>query len=84
MGSTNRVLRRKAVLDKIGISSTLLFNLEKAGDFPSHFMLTPRCAVWSEAAVDEWLEQRAVRNSKALAGPARRSTAVGAKEQHRG
>lgn len=84
MRSTNRVLRRKAVLDKVGISSTLLFNLEKAGDFPAHFMLTPRCAVWSEAAVDEWLQQRAVNGAKALAGPVRRSIAASANEPPRG
>lgn len=72
MRSTSRVLRRKAVLDKIGISSTHLFNLEKAGDFPAHFMLTPRCAVWSEAEVDNWLQERAEKGTEARPGPDRR------------
>ena len=72
MRSTNRVLRRKGVLDKVGFSSTLLFNLEKAGDFPQHFMLTPRCAVWSEAEIDEWLRQRAARKTQPKPGPNRR------------
>ena len=72
MRSTYRVLRRKGVLEKVGFSSTHLFNLEKAGDFPQHFMLTPRCAVWSEAEVDEWLQQRAASNMQPKPGPNRR------------
>ena len=53
-----RVLRREQVLNKTGLSRTSLFNLEKAQDFPRHFMLTPRCAVWFEDQVDDWLEAR--------------------------
>ena len=56
MTSPNRFLRRKAVLAKVGFSSTHLFNLEKAGRFPQHIMLTPRCAVWSEAEIDAWMQ----------------------------
>ncbi|WP_267958206.1 helix-turn-helix transcriptional regulator [Pseudomonas flexibilis] len=32
--------------------------MEKRGEFPQHFMLTPRCAGWFEAEVDAWLDQR--------------------------
>jgi prophage regulatory protein len=59
--SEKRVLRRRAVLDKLGISNTHLFNLERAGDFPRHFMLSPRCAAWFESEVDEWLTSRSTR-----------------------
>ena len=65
-------LFKEGVLEKVGFSSTLLFNLEKAGDFPQHFMLTPRCAVWSEAEIDEWLRQRAASNMQPKPGPHRR------------
>ena len=58
MSSPNRFLRRRTVLAKVGISNTLLFNLEKAGKFPQHILLTPRCAVWLEADVEEWMKQR--------------------------
>jgi prophage regulatory protein len=51
-------LRRPQVLIKTGLSRTSQFNLEKAGNFPSHFMLTPRCAVWFEDEIDNWLEAR--------------------------
>ena len=69
MTINNRYLRRSGVLDKVPFSSSQLFYLEKAGDFPRHFMLTPRCAVWSEAEVDEWLRQRAARAVKSGLGP---------------
>ena len=57
--NSKRFLRRPAVLQKLGISRTHLYELERSGDFPAHFMLSPRCAVWKEAAVDQWMEERA-------------------------
>ena len=68
MTSSHRFLRRRTVLAKVGISNTMLFNLEKAGKFPQHILLTPRCAVWSEADVDEWMRQRIDAGTKAVAG----------------
>lgn len=56
-----RFLRRPTVLAKLGISRTHLYELERSGDFPAHFMLSPRCAVWDEAAVEIWMEQRAAK-----------------------
>jgi prophage regulatory protein len=53
-----RFLRRGQVQAKLGISKTTLYNLERAGQFPAHFNITPRCAVWDEAAVDAWMQQR--------------------------
>lgn len=57
MGS-KRFLRRRAVLHKLGISATSLYNLERSGAFPKHIMITPRCAAWDEAEVDAWLEAK--------------------------
>lgn len=53
-----RSLRRDQVLSKTGLSRTSQYLLEKNGDFPSRFMLTPRCAVWFEDEIDAWLEAR--------------------------
>ena len=64
-----RTLRRNQVLSKTGLSRTSQFNLEKAGDFPRHFMLTPRCAVWFEDEVDAWLEERQRTAIRAAMGP---------------
>lgn len=59
-----RVLRRNQLLQKIGIGRTAQYKLERAGDFPSHFLLTPRCAVWFEDEIDRWLDDR---RAKAIA-----------------
>ena len=58
MTNIKRTLRRPTVLAKTGLSRTTLYNLERAGAFPQHFMLTPRCAVWYENEIDAWLEGR--------------------------
>jgi prophage regulatory protein len=55
----HQFLRREQVIAKLGISKTTLYNLEKAGKFPHHFMVTPRCAVWHADEVDAWMQQRA-------------------------
>ncbi len=55
----HQFLRRGQVLAKLGISRTTLYNLEKAGRFPQHFMVTPRCAVWRSDEVDAWMAKRA-------------------------
>lgn len=59
-----RTLRRAQVVQKTGISQATVFRLERAGDFPRHFLLTPRCAVWFEDEIDAWLEER---QAKAIA-----------------
>ena len=66
-----RVLRRPAVIQKTGLCATTLYNLEKRGDFPSHFMLTPRCAVWDEGEVDAWLAKRRATRMQPQATPDR-------------
>ena len=53
-----RTIRRDQVLSKTGLSRTNLYLLERKGDFPRHFLLTPRCAVWFEDEIDNWLEAR--------------------------
>lgn len=54
----HQFLRREQVIAKLAISKTTLYNLEKAGRFPQHFMVTPRCAVWRADEVDAWMQQR--------------------------
>ena len=62
-----RVIRRPEVLSKTGLSRTTIHNLEAAGKFPRHWMLTPRVAVWDEAEVDAWIASR--RAAPAIAAP---------------
>jgi prophage regulatory protein len=32
--------------------------MERRGEFPRRFNLTPRCVVWELAEVEAWIEQR--------------------------
>ncbi|MGA9665832.1 MAG: AlpA family phage regulatory protein [Gallionella sp.] len=74
-----RYIRRPEVLEKTNVSATTIYNMEKAGSFPKHIMLTPRCAAWPEAAVDAWLEGRGAANVKPTPPPdvKKRRTAKG-------
>lgn len=73
----NRFLRRRQVVELTGLSASTIFNLEKAGTFPQHFLITPRCAGWDEEAVVEWMRKRPsikhaappVPDAKAARGP---------------
>lgn len=56
--STKRLIRRSEVSHKTGLCATTIFNLEKQGRFPQHVLITPRCAVWDEEAVDNWITER--------------------------
>lgn len=69
MQTTKRVMRRPDVIARTGLSRTTIFNLEKAGDFPAHFMLTPRCAVWDEDEVEAWLDSRRQAPISSATGP---------------
>ncbi len=64
-----RTIRRDQVLSKTGLSRTNLYLLERKGDFPRHFLLTPRCAVWFEDEIDNWLEARRAALVKAAPWP---------------
>lgn len=66
---SKRTLRRNQVLNKTGLSRTTQYILEKAGDFPQHFLLTPRCAVWFEDEVDAWLDARRKNQIQAALAP---------------
>ena len=64
-----RTLRRAQVIHKTGLSQASIFRLVRAGDFPRHFLLTPRCAVWFEDEIDAWLEDRRAKAIAAASGP---------------
>lgn len=59
---SERVLRDKAVCQKIGVGPSVLRYLWENGQFPAPFDITGRRALgWREADVDEWI----VKQSKA-------------------
>jgi prophage regulatory protein len=53
-----RFIRRPELVKKIGLGPTTIHHLERAGQFPRHILLTPRCAVWDLEAVEAWMKAR--------------------------
>lgn len=81
--NTRRYIRRPEVLHKTGLSATTIYNLEQAGAFPRHCLITPRCAAWLESDIDAWLDSRATANVQPAPAPdvKKRRTALGKQRQ---
>lgn len=74
-----RFLRRPEVLSLTGLGATTIYLLEQKGEFPKHFMITPRCAGWDADEVAAWLAERKARPAQPLVAPdqAKRRTRPG-------
>ena len=53
-----RMLRRKELRLIVPLADTTIYEMERRGEFPRRFNLTPRCVVWDLAEVEAWIEQR--------------------------
>lgn len=53
-----KILNLKAVKEKVGLSPTTIWRLEKAGKFPSRINITESRVGWFEEEIDNWLETR--------------------------
>jgi len=53
-----RLVRRPQLRLIVPLSDTTIWELEKLGQFPRRFNLTPRCVVWDLAEVEAWVEAR--------------------------
>ena len=53
-----RTIRRHELRQIIPLSETTIYEMERRGDFPRRFNLTPRCVVWDLAEVEAWIEER--------------------------
>jgi prophage regulatory protein len=62
-----RVIRLPAVIAKTGLSRCTIWRLEKAGDFPMHFELSPNAVGWDLGEVDGWIAERAAQRETAAA-----------------
>lgn len=58
MKPIQRIIRRPETLLKTGLSASTIYHMEKAGGFPMHIMISPKCAGWFESDVDAWMESR--------------------------
>lgn len=55
---TERILRRPAVLETTGLSTSTIYEMMARDEFPKPIRLGKRAVGWPESAILEWLEQR--------------------------
>jgi prophage regulatory protein len=53
-----RTLRRNELRLIVPLADTTIHEMERRGEFPRRFNLTPRCVVWDLTEVEAWIEQR--------------------------
>jgi prophage regulatory protein len=53
-----RTIRRTELRQIVPLADSTIYEMERRGDFPQRFFLTPRCVVWDLAEVMTWLESR--------------------------
>lgn len=54
----DKVVRRKQLLELIGVSAATQYRMERAGLFPVRFRLARGLVGWHLAEVEEWLRSR--------------------------
>lgn len=57
-GIEDRLIRRREVLRRTGLSSTALDRLERSGKFPIKVTIGPRAVAWSGSEVNAWIDAR--------------------------
>lgn len=53
-----RTIRRHELRLIVPLADSTIYDMEKRGEFPRRFNLTPRCVVWDLQEVKAWLEER--------------------------
>lgn len=53
-----RTIRRPELRQIVPLAETTIYEMERRGEFPRRFNLTPRCVVWDLAEVEAWVEER--------------------------
>lgn len=66
-----RLLRAGEVAQRIGVSRTTLWRMERGGRFPNRRRVSENIVGWLESDVDEWIQGRQpLVNARAEAGDA--------------
>jgi prophage regulatory protein len=52
-----RLLRLPEVIGRVGMSRSTIYQRMSEGRFPKSRSLGPKCAVWIEAEIDDWVSQ---------------------------
>jgi prophage regulatory protein len=56
-----RLLRLPEVMARVGLRRSAIYQRMSEGRFPRSRSLGPKCAVWVEAEIDEWIRDVAAR-----------------------
>lgn len=64
-----RTIRRQELRQIIPLSETTIYEMERRGEFPRRFNLTPRCVVWDLAEIEAWIEERKQAPRRDVSGP---------------
>lgn len=54
--SQGRLIRLPEVMDRVGMKRSAIYQRMREGGFPRSRSLGPRCAVWVEAEIDDWIQ----------------------------
>ena len=54
-----RILRKKDIRDKLGLSDVTIWKMERDGNFPKRINIGPNSVGWIESEVDQWIEKKA-------------------------
>ena len=54
-----RLIRKPVVLDRVPLSGTTIWRLERAGKFPKSIQISPGAVAWRESEIEEWIAERA-------------------------
>lgn len=54
----SRAIRREELRRLVPLADSTIYEMERRGEFPRRFNLTPRCVVWDLGEVEAWLAER--------------------------
>ena len=57
-----RLLRLPEVIARVGLKRSAIYQRMSEGQFPKSRSLGPKCAVWVEAEIDDWIREVAERD----------------------
>lgn len=52
-----RLIRLPDVIARVGIKRSMIYRMMGEGRFPKSRSLGPKCAVWVEAEINQWIEE---------------------------
>jgi prophage regulatory protein len=53
-----RTIKKTQLRQMVPLADSTIWEMERCGQFPKRFLLTPRCVVWDLAEVEAWLAHR--------------------------